>query len=67
MTKIPYTEESARRLWIEARDRYQRQLDSKKRKSSFSHEVHMTALEDRWLKYRIRFCNDRIKELEGVL
>ena len=63
MSKIPYTKPDVRTLWIEARDRYQRQLDSKKRKSSFSHEVHMTALEDRWLKYRIRFCNDRIKEL----
>lgn len=67
MSKIPYTKSGTRALWIKARDRYQRQLDSKKRKSSFSHEVHMTALEDRWLKYRIRFCNDRIKELEGVL
>lgn len=64
MTKIPYTKESACKLWTEARDRYQRQLDSKKRKSSFSHEVHMTALEDSRLKYRIRYCNDRIEELE---
>lgn len=30
MTKIPYTKESARKLWTEARDRYQRQLDSKR-------------------------------------
>lgn len=66
MTKIPHTKESVRRLWIEVRDRYQRQLDSKKRKSSFSHEVHMAA-QDSWLKYRIRYCNDRIKEVEGVL
>lgn len=64
MSSILYTKESARKLWIEARDKYRNQLDSKKRKSSFSHEVHMTALEDRWLKYRIRFCNDRIEELE---
>lgn len=64
MSGITYTKESARKLWTAARDKYQMQLDSKKRKSSFSHEVHMTALEDRWLKYRIRFCNDRIEELE---
>lgn len=67
MTKILYTKESARKLWTEARDKYQMQLDSKKRKSSFSHEVHMAALEDSRLKYRIRYCNDRIKEVEGVL
>lgn len=30
MTKIPYTKESARKLWTEARDKYQMQLDSKK-------------------------------------
>ena len=40
MTKIPYTKESARKLWTEARDKYQMQLDSKKRKGSFSHEAH---------------------------
>ena len=67
MTKIPYTKESARKLWTEARDKYQMQLDSKSRKGRFSHEAHMTALEDGWLKYRIRYCNDRIKEVEGVL
>ncbi|MED5926740.1 hypothetical protein VYH77_00065 [Streptococcus anginosus] len=65
MTKIPYTKESARKLWTEARDKYQNQLDSKTRKNSHSHEMHETILEDRWLKYRIRFCNDRIKELEA--
>lgn len=64
MSKIPYTKLGARALWIEARDRYQRQLDSKKRKSSFSHEIHMTALEDSWLKRQIRYYNDRIEELE---
>ena len=67
MSKIPYTKSGTRALWIKARDKYQMQLESKKRKNSFSHEVHETVLEDRWLKYRIRFCNDRIKELEGVL
>ncbi|MFR7397565.1 MAG: hypothetical protein ACLUTM_03340 [Streptococcus constellatus] len=67
MTKIPHAKESVRRLWIEARDRYQNQLDSKKRRNTFSHEVHMTSLEDRWLKVRIRYCNDRIRELEGAL
>lgn len=30
MTKILYTKESARKLWTEARDKYQMQLDSKK-------------------------------------
>lgn len=67
MSKIPYTKPDVCALWIEARDKYQNQLDSKQRKNSFSHEVHETVLEDRWLKYRIRFCNERIKELEGVL
>lgn len=33
MTKIPYTKESARKLWTEARDKYQNQLDSKTRKN----------------------------------
>lgn len=47
MAKIPYTKESARKLWTEARDKYQ-----------------MTALEDSWLKRQIRYCNDRIEELE---
>lgn len=64
MTKIPYTKESVRQLWIEERDRYQNQLDSKKRRNTFFHEAHITALEDRWLKVRIRYCNDRLKELE---
>ena len=64
MTKIPYTKESVRQLWIEERDRYQNQLDSKKRRNTCSHEAHITALEDRWLKVRIRYCNDRLKELE---
>jgi hypothetical protein len=64
MTKIPYTKESARKLWTEARDKYQMQLDSKKRKNTFSHEVHMMSLEDRWLRRQIRYCNDRIEELE---
>lgn len=64
MTKIPYTKESVRQLWIEERDRYQNQLDSKKCRNTFSHEAHITALEDRWLKVRIRYCNDRLKELE---
>lgn len=54
MTKIPYTKESARKLWTEVRDKYQNQLDSKTRKNSHSHEMHETILEDRWLKYRIR-------------
>lgn len=65
MSSIPYTKESARKLWTEARDKYQNQLDSKTRKNSHSHEMHETILEDRWLKYRIRFCNDRIEELEA--
>ena len=64
MAKIPYTKESACKLWTEARDKCQNQLDSKARKNSHSHEMHNTILEDRWLKYRIRFCNDRIEELE---
>ena len=64
MTKIPYTKESARKLWTEARDKYQMQLDSKKRKGSFLHEIHMTALEDCWLRHQIRYCNNRIEELE---
>lgn len=64
MTKIPYTKSGTRALWIEARDKYQNQLDSKTRTNSHSHEMHNTVLEDRWLKYRIRFCNDRIEELE---
>ena len=64
MAKIPYTKESARKLWTEARDKYQMQLDSKKRRNTFSHEVHMTSLEDRWLRRQIRYCNDRIEELE---
>lgn len=34
MSSILYTKESARKLWIEARDKYRNQLDSKKRKSS---------------------------------
>ena len=62
MSSIPYTKESVRKLWTEARDKYQSQLDSKQRKNSHSHEMHSTILEDRWLKYRIRFCNDRIEE-----
>lgn len=62
MSSIPYTKESVRKLWTEARDKYQSQLDSKQRKNSHSHEMHNTILEDRWLKYRIRFCNDRIEE-----
>ncbi len=32
MTKIPYTKESARKLWTEARDKYQMQLDSKEQR-----------------------------------
>ncbi len=64
MSSIPYTKESACKLWTEARDKYQMQLDSKKRKGRFSHEVHMTALEDSWLRRQIRYCNDRIEELE---
>lgn len=64
MTKISYTKESARKLWTEARDKYQMQLDFKNRKGIFSHEIHMTALEDRWLRHQIRYCNDRIEELE---
>ena len=67
MSKIPYTKLGTRALWMKARDKYRYQLDSKTRKNSHSHEMHETILEDRWLKYRIRFCNDRIKELEGVL
>lgn len=63
MSSIPYTKESARKLWTAARDKYQMQLDSKTRKNSFSHETHAIVMEDRWLKYRIRFCNERIKEL----
>lgn len=39
MTKIPYTKESARKLWTEARDKYQMQLDSKTRKNSYSREI----------------------------
>lgn len=62
MSSIPYTKESVRKLWTEARDKYQSQLDSKQRKNSHSHEMHNTILEDRWLKHRIRFCNDRIEE-----
>lgn len=62
MSSIPYTKESVRKLWTEARDKYQSQLDSKQRKNSHSHEMHNTILEDRWLKCRIRFCNDRIEE-----
>ena len=62
MSSIPYTKESVRKLWTEARDKYQSQLDSKQRKNSHSHEMHNTILGDRWLKYRIRFCNDRIEE-----
>lgn len=62
MSSIPYTKESACKLWTEARDKYQMQSDSKQRKNSHSHEMHNTILEDRWLKYRIRFCNDRIEE-----
>lgn len=62
MSSIPYTKESVRKLWTEARDKYQSQLDSKQRKNSHSHEMHNTILEDRWLRYRIRFCNDRIEE-----
>lgn len=56
MAKIPYTKESARKLWTEARDKYQMQLDSKNRKGRFSHEAHMTALEDSWLRRQIRYC-----------
>lgn len=67
MSSIAYTKSGTRALWIETRDKYRNQLDSKTRKNSHSHEMHETILEDRWLKYRIRFCNDRIKELEGVL
>lgn len=67
MSKIPYTKLGTRALWIKARDKYRNQLDSKTRKNSHSHEMHETILEDRWLKHRIRFCNDRIEELEGVL
>lgn len=63
MTKIPYKKESACKLWTEARDKYQNQLDSKTRKNTHSHEMHNTVPEDRWLKYRIRFCNECIQEL----
>lgn len=35
MTKILYTKESARKLWTEARDKYQNQLDSKTRKNVY--------------------------------
>lgn len=62
MSSLLYTKESACKLWAEARDKYQMQLDSKQRKNSHSHEMHNTILEDRWLKYRIRFCNGRIEE-----
>lgn len=63
MSSIPYTKESVRQLWTDARDKYQMQLDSKTRKNTHSHKMHETILEDRWLRYRIRFCNERTKEL----
>lgn len=47
MSSIPYTKDSARKLWTAARDKYQNQLDSKQRKNSHSHEMHNTILEDR--------------------